>query len=281
MVLEMPEEHVYQLSSIDHSVVRTYVPYCLCFPCEKSRTEFATNKLSIAVRRAVTHFPILAGTVGPARGSQDERQASCYEVSLTLNQLENFRPSVKELSETEFSHTWADLVTKEMPPMALISSFLTPLPEEPEAETLPAFAVQANFIPGGLIVSLFLHHSITDIFGITAVTRQMSDCLPSKRLTDQDLRENAWQYSRLRDRFSWFCEVAADIGHHIEYEKQYTDEEMVSRIIYQSGSRRIMAFDSQLIQETRTLINTRHKFLDVNKNESTRFSEFECLAAIL
>ncbi|EME49571.1 hypothetical protein DOTSEDRAFT_20008 [Dothistroma septosporum NZE10] len=55
----------YELSSIDQSMIRTYIRYCLCFPCsddDGDRPQLAAD-LTASTKCVISRQPLLAGTV--------------------------------------------------------------------------------------------------------------------------------------------------------------------------------------------------------------------------
>jgi hypothetical protein len=66
----------------------------------------------------------------------------------------------------------------------------------------PCCAIQANFIEGGLILVIYLHHAVADIRGINTILRSMSEGLGSRVLDDGSLELEASSVSQARTRLS-------------------------------------------------------------------------------
>ena len=138
-------EHVFVLSSIDQALTRDYIRYAICFPLYNSKAYIETivNRLT-------------------------KIQQGHLEVVVTLQNVTNFNASFKNLEYGQggFEHSYGSLANNGMPPSALINSHLTPLPDNPRPNASSVFDIQATFIPDGLIVALYLHHSVSDILGM-------------------------------------------------------------------------------------------------------------------
>ncbi|KAK4545581.1 hypothetical protein LTR36_002931 [Oleoguttula mirabilis] len=274
----MAEQHVYRLSSIDQSLLRTYIRYCLCFPCEDADISEVTNKLLTAVKRTVANIPILAGTVQSMSGSG---QSGRLEVSITLEQVDSFVPAFKDHHSDPRVPTYEELSAAAMPAMDLIGTDFTPLPDTPDSEGSPAFAVQASFIRGGLIVALYLHHSVADIHGLAQIMQQMSSGMPLRTLSDSDLRHDALEQSRLRDRLLGSRGVRAEPAAHPEYSQTFTDGTTdASHVQGHRGCSRVLGFNLKLVEGMKDLINERFHNHWYDGRE-VHISGFNCMAAIL
>lgn len=56
---DMSEAVIYRLSSIDQSIIRTYIRYCLCFPCGSDEAvvrEQVANNLTASTKRAISYM---------------------------------------------------------------------------------------------------------------------------------------------------------------------------------------------------------------------------------
>ena len=275
-------EHVYRLSSIDQSLVRVYIRYGLCFAHLNTDIEATTNRLIATVKRTVTHLPILAGAVRPVNG-EDSQQSGRVEVAVTLQDVASFKPIIKVFNTEEFPYTYEDLAKAGMPPSALICQNFTPLPDVPNTSASPVFALQANFIPEGLIVALYLHQSVADIVGMRTVISHLSSDLPSCKLTCQDLKDEAMEQSRLRDRLSGSRGVKSDmaVGLVTGIDDVQPSEEVLSNVtlVGNNSTCRVFSFDLNLIQGTTGLINER--FHCIHNDLSVGLTAFDTLVAIL
>ncbi|KAK4507011.1 hypothetical protein PRZ48_000745 [Zasmidium cellare] len=313
----------YRLSSIDQSLIRAYVRYALCFPNNKGQDDQKFQKevaenLQKNVKRAITYMPILAGKVyeideegesssGDGGDSSElasydeemeEEQRGRVEARVTLAQVKDFEPTIKVLSEDEFPHTYEALSAEKMPANTLINQALTPLPDSPSGDGngAAAFAVQANFIKGGVIVCFYLHHSVADLKGLAAFIRHMSispgvlpgNCLSleklkedispgvhaGKSLTLEKLKEDASQQNAWRDRLSGSRGIKPDLSQHPEY-----DVTIRKPLAPAKGTSRVLTFSRDMLDGTKVMVNERYQYM--YDEPDTRLSAFDCLAGVL
>ncbi|KAF2172918.1 hypothetical protein M409DRAFT_16873 [Zasmidium cellare ATCC 36951] len=306
------EAVTYRLSSIDQSLIRAYVRYALCFPCkgeEEGVQERVGKSLRENVKRAVTYMPILAGGVydldveaeGESSGddyddedSDSEEEGDGYshvdepkgkvdsgeqrgraEARVTHAQVNDFEPTIKVLSDEEFPHTYEELSKAKMPANVLINEALTPLPDSPSNEdsSAPAFAVQANFIEGGVIVCFYVHHSVADLKGLAEVIRIMSGVLPKVKVPET-LQEDAKHQAHLRDRLSGSRGVKANLNEHPEY-----DVAIRKSLAPSKGTSRVLTFSREMLDGTKEMVRERFHF--EHDEPGVHLSGFDCLAAIL
>lgn len=161
-----PEEHVVTLSSLEHCMPRAYIRICLAYrvPTEEAEAQ-ALAKLKFFVRRIVDAKPYLAGWVVPAQdhGPQEGKM----EVRFTLDDLDNFPTlQIRRLTHEEVPYTYDQLDKAGLPPSVLRPDLVSALPESADENRAPVFRVQANLVDGGLIVSFYLHHCISDGTGM-------------------------------------------------------------------------------------------------------------------
>ncbi|KAK0942424.1 hypothetical protein LTR29_006010 [Friedmanniomyces endolithicus] len=279
----MTEQHIHHLSSIDQSLVRCYIRYCLCFPCTATDVDNAITNLHNAVERLITHLPILAGNIRAVTeadpGSIPAQKGRLY-AQFSLQDASDFRATVRNIDQNDFRQTYSHLAQSPMPPTHLTNAALTPLPDAPDdgATSAPIFAVQANVIKGGLLVALYLHHSIADIHSLAQIIQLMSNPNTATRtLSNETLRTDAKTQSTLRARLSgtWGANPEPT-----EHSRKATQRKELSQLTGQErGVCHILAFDLAALEQTRAALNTR--FHDFQGDHPIQISAFDCLAAIL
>lgn len=96
---------------------------------------------------------------------------------VVLPDSQSVKPKIRIVAFAEFSRTYGELVTRGMPPSMLSEHTFTPLPDipDPALGSNPVFAVQANFIDGGVVIAIFLHHAVADVHGLAQVVDCMSN----------------------------------------------------------------------------------------------------------
>ena len=277
----MAKAHIYRLSSIDQVQERSYIRCGLCFPCDNNDGVVIGARLRIGALRAVSKLPILAGTVLLDKQATQQGRAL---VSVTLDQLQGFDPVVKCIGLEDYPHTFESLARSGFPPAMLDVKALTP----PTAGTAgkadtPAFIVQGNIIEGGIIVTLYLHHSVGDIQSLFAIMRPMSDLLPTRRVTEADLEADALHHSRFT---KCLCSSVLDpipvvvdaIAEDVNAAGS-DDVTELSDLTQGVDHCRVFAIKLNMIGQTTELINSRYH--DAHEDNAVRLARFDCLAVIL
>lgn len=144
---------------------RAYIRICLAYRVPTAKLEeVALARLHSYVRRIVDAKPYLAGWVVPA---QDPGPEGKMEVRFTLDDLNGFPTmQIRRLTREEVPFNYDQLNKAGLPPSAIRPDLVSALSESADENRAPVFRVQANLIDGGLIVSFYLHHCISDGTGI-------------------------------------------------------------------------------------------------------------------
>ena len=151
-------EHIVQLSALDQIQFRSYVRFYFFYPTRGHPQSIITDRFITFFKRVVAASPFLAGRVGISKHGQEILQV-CY----AERDVDDFQPQVNCVPTCDFPYSYEDLCDAGVPPSVLPGHLLTPLPNYPdETRPAPVFATQLNFIPGGLIVTIFLHHGVSD-----------------------------------------------------------------------------------------------------------------------
>lgn len=126
-------------------------------------------------------FPFLAGTLTLADRKLG-RLALNYPIEISEKEMGHlFRSKQIPLHEEHFPFTYEQLKRAGMPPSAFKSAMFVPedfanyagIPSNGEGKVdfeksdAPVMRVQAYFIPGGLVLSMYMHHSVLDFSGVT------------------------------------------------------------------------------------------------------------------
>jgi hypothetical protein len=188
------------LTILDHTILRVYVRQLLIFPFPNTSHESdAIATLRAGLLATLRQYPFLAGTLEqtvPLGGAMivrypDKVDSGTVSQVLSVNRLESF------------GIDYNTLCNEGIPPSRLPSDVLCPLAlrlhpglDDPFAEGLttfiktrpiPVFAAQANFIPEGLILSAYTHHSIVDGTGIARLYQTWSGNTRSYERQEQAL----------------------------------------------------------------------------------------------
>lgn len=181
MILKTPAqdgpEKTLHLSALDQNIVRVYTQVFLVFPFPDARhRSAAVQALEHGLRASLHSFPFLAGKL---RLADDRSGKLTLTYPAQVPDLEASGIFAWKCNET--FRTYDDLRAAGMPPDAFPGSRLRPddfanypgIPPDGEGvvdfsdgKQAPVMRVQANFIPGGLILSTYVHHSVMDCAGV-------------------------------------------------------------------------------------------------------------------
>lgn len=163
---------VVRLSSIEQLMPRAYIRVCLAY---RVRSEdclhMAIEKLRMRVRRIVDAKPYLSGYVTDVR--LPDQEIGRAEIRFTTNDYLNYPAvEVKNLLNSDGSQIeYDELDHHGLPPSRLRPEDVSALlPNVNPSELAPVFRIQANIVKGGLIVSIYLHHCISDGTGLDLLT---------------------------------------------------------------------------------------------------------------
>jgi hypothetical protein len=160
-------EHIIRLSSIDHCMPRAYIRVCLAFRLPHPDS---ARKALIGLRRflksTVNAAPFLAGYVHPSPEG-DDNAIGRVEIRFTRHNVDTFPAmQTRRYTDEEMPWTYDELNNLGLPPSAIRPDLVSALPENTDDSRAPVFRVQANLLKGGLIVSVYLHHCVTDGSGL-------------------------------------------------------------------------------------------------------------------
>lgn len=165
-------EHVIGLSSIEHCMPRAYIRICLAYRvADEEKRQKAIQGLKAFVKRIVEAKPYLAGVVTDVKPSGKETGRA--EIRFTTLGCRKY-PEVEVktlLNKDGTSIRYDDLNEAKLPPSRLPPEDVSALPPNVDPqERAVVFRVQANLVEGGLIVSIYLHHCISDGTGFDLMT---------------------------------------------------------------------------------------------------------------
>ena len=153
-----------RLSLLDQIMPRFYIRLVLCFPVqaasENDRNSIYTT-LEKGLQRTVTRVPFLGGFLEEDQdGSHNLHITSGPGVLLRSNDLtEDSDRSFNVLKAAHFS------------PSHLDGDILAPTGAMSLEATKPVMATQVNFLKGGLLLMVCIHHSVMDVAGLGSVLR--------------------------------------------------------------------------------------------------------------
>ncbi|KAF1834945.1 hypothetical protein BDW02DRAFT_620534 [Decorospora gaudefroyi] len=179
----------FHLTCLDQNVVRVYIQTLCIFPFpNQNHAEAAIHALGTGLRLTLKKFPFLAGTLRLA-DRKTGKLALDYPIEVSDDDMNRmFRSKQIPFNETTFPHSYEQLKRDGMPPSAFKGDIFVPedlanyvgVPRNGEGKIdfdksdAPAMRVQAFFIPGGLVLSMYTNHSVSDFSGITAFWQNFS-----------------------------------------------------------------------------------------------------------
>ncbi|KAH6994661.1 transferase family-domain-containing protein [Fusarium venenatum] len=153
-----------KLTPLDMNLPRLYgARWVLCFPLLPGSDKLQVyKKLKQGLAHTVVSIPWISGTIGPEDGQDpDNGRIQIVESSGSLlfpyNDLTGVMSSYAELKEQNF------------PLSALSTAQLGPIDVMPQGAIQPVFATQANFVEGGLLLTVGVHHSACDASALDTI----------------------------------------------------------------------------------------------------------------
>jgi hypothetical protein len=177
------------LSTLDKSAPCAYIRYALAFACSALQDTIATDALHKASKKLINEIPMLAGTVT----INDDSNPT---VTVTLQQVDAFQPTITYLSSA--FHNYDTLRRHGITPSSISKTQTAPSVNN----TNPCCVIQANFLEGGLIVVINLHHAVADIHGVSTIMCVMTEGLPLRELNEESLEQEAATVSEARASLS-------------------------------------------------------------------------------
>jgi BAHD acyltransferase len=185
-----------ELSFLDRQPhFRVYGRYLAFFPFpDVAYAEVAVKALRAGLAETLTRFPYLAGTVG-LDDSIDQRLQILYSDPLDTETEASRILSINLDVATSPNYNYNELEEAGFPALDLPSAIICPglLKDHPGLDEgdrfaeksatlqkgipLPPFAAQATFIPGGLVLSVWFYHAVSDGTGQARIQEVWSDAV--------------------------------------------------------------------------------------------------------
>jgi hypothetical protein len=166
-------------------LMRLYTQICFCYPItDPSSHPIIIDTLKNGLHRLVESFPWLGGQVvheGAGEGNQETYKIVPLKnfTHLVVKDLRNdpSMPSLEELRKANYPFSMFD------------ENVICPRPTLPSGvdNSAPVFMVQANFINGGLMLSIVAQHNTMDMTGQGAVIELYSKACHSEEFTAEEL----------------------------------------------------------------------------------------------
>ncbi|ODM16069.1 hypothetical protein SI65_08503 [Aspergillus cristatus] len=167
--------------------LKIYTQICLCFSMPDNASDSAIiNTLTNGLERLTASFPWIAGQVINEGASEDNTGV------FKIKPLEKIPLLVvKDLRNDPSIPTMDGLRQAEFPMSMLDEEIICPcrtLPLPGTFDEFPVFLVQANFITGGLLLSVVAEHGAMDMTGQGQIIRLMSKACRNEPFTDEEVK---------------------------------------------------------------------------------------------
>lgn len=267
--------HIYRLSALDQSVSRQYITIALCFPCDDEHTKIVSERFASAIKRTISSNAPLAGILRTASG-KDGAERGYLEIALSLDMVNKFAPTVKDLRSLDGISSYEDLRSKRFPACMLEIAQLAQLPSKPEPANAKAFGAQLNILSGGVVAVFQLHHSVGDLACMNSIVRACSTAGAPRELTHEYLSERAVRSSKGRDLLS-------DDG-GLTPQPSAAPAPQPNLVVAESENTEtmtcVLGFDLKIIDSATEMVNARYIGADAQRRQSA-VTAFHVLASIL
>lgn len=272
---ETDSHHKIHLSDIEHCMPRSYIRICLAYRMpDPSMLPEVVHRLNNFVRRTVDAKPYLSGYIMPAK----RKRVGAVEVRFSDRDfLEYPGVSVRHLTHDEVPFNYSQLDQAGLPPSTMKPELVSALTESADEEAAPVFRVQANVVDGGIIVSLYLHHCVSDGTGAGllisgsiltdsgAFDRYLGDREPTASLSVR-LREFANLKSVHRKQLSFsFPNQINNRSLKCKKIKAHPEEPEPVRV---QGRGCVVAFSLQKLAELKALLETQADSSFITQNDA-------------
>ncbi|KAI0206656.1 hypothetical protein F4808DRAFT_2383 [Astrocystis sublimbata] len=167
-----------ELSVFNQCSPRGYICVVLCFPCDDNLRGDAVHHIRQSLARLAKTRPIFAGRLQTDNGRVYLQRSCSFDI-----------PFEVVPTEAEDELDYEQLRRNEFPPATFIDTrYGIPGLTSPNCNPIPVSKVDVTFARGGLFLSIFLQHSITDGGSLSVFleafgnqTRNVPDYLPSEQ----------------------------------------------------------------------------------------------------
>ncbi|KAK1990084.1 hypothetical protein LX36DRAFT_440245 [Colletotrichum falcatum] len=170
-----PEEERFRLSTLDYMSPRSYFNYAVFFKVEDVDKSKAAAVLKEGLERTLAQTKHLVSTIEKDEdGGHSFVKRKSSTVKFVVQHLDSPGDEFPSFAEIEAAH----FATTALGDIGVLSNAPMTYGEKPEAhpDSNPAAAsFKANFIPGGLILNMHVHHYSNDISGWGSLTRQLAE----------------------------------------------------------------------------------------------------------
>lgn len=194
--------------------LKIYTQICLCFSMPDNASDSAIiNTLTNGLERLTASFPWIAGQVVNEGTSEDNTGV------FKIKPLEKIpRLVVKDLRNDPSIPTMNGLRQAEFPMSMLDEEIICPcrtLPFFGTFDEFPVFLVQANFITGGLLLSLVAEHGAMDMTGQGQIIRLLSKACRNEPFTAEEVSTGNLSRHDIIPLLDFSYEPGPELSHQI------------------------------------------------------------------
>lgn len=161
---------VVALSPADQIMTDEYICYLMLFPFSTSSDNQAVySGLKAGLSLTLSEIPSIGGYLTRDEGAAGER------LQITIDENPGVRLIYRNLttpdSQTRFKYSYHELKQDNFPCSAFDQEITMPVPFSVTKPDPAVMAIQTNFIHGGLILSICVHHKACDALALSAVLK--------------------------------------------------------------------------------------------------------------
>lgn len=194
------------MGPLDNVMPRHHItPKALFIPASSSSKAEILNNLKSGLAQTIKAMPTIAGHVKEAP-NPIQKGGMC--VSAPFSTVDDIL-TTQDLTESHPEMDYDDLSRRHFPMEAVNPSVIFSLPGVMDVEK-PVFLVQANFIRGGLVLGISLHHSFGDGATLKTILQTWAACCRGERASSTLTKPTQ------RERLT-FPEIGASLDEFPEY----------------------------------------------------------------
>ncbi|EXJ85278.1 hypothetical protein A1O3_05953 [Capronia epimyces CBS 606.96] len=187
-------------------------------------------RLNNFTRKLVDAKPYLSGFVVAVKDPGS--QVGAVEIQFSDDSFLHYPGvNVRHLTREEVPYTYDELNQMGLPPSIIRPDLVSALGESADEERAPVFRMQANVVEGGLIVSVYLHHCISDGTGIGLLIS--GSVLTDDFAFDRHLDTRGHETPRLSMRLEAFAHHKSVVRQQLSYSfaNQINDRQLKSKAV--------------------------------------------------
>ena len=161
---------VVALSPADEHMADTYICYLMLFPLSpSSNNQEVYSTLKTGLSLTLSEIPFIGGYLASVAGAGGTRFQIRIDKDYGMRLV--YRDFTAPDTQAKFKYSYAELKEDLFPVSAFKPGELMPVPFTAQTPEPAVMAVQTNFINGGLIMCVCLHHKASDALALAAILK--------------------------------------------------------------------------------------------------------------